>query len=169
MTPNEIAKSNTEDAHQAALFAWAAVARNHGFDAANTWAETGVLKHNPAKAVPELEWLHHIPNGGSRGDDAKSRMIRGAQLKRQGVKSGISDIFLPVTVSVGNGRYAGLYIEMKKPEARTKGGRKGGLTEEQILFLDFAEAEGYKTSVCYSWEEAANVIENYLKSRISKC
>lgn len=39
---------------------------------------------------PELKLMHHIPNGGSRNS------AEAANLKRQGVKAGMPDIFLPV-------------------------------------------------------------------------
>src|SRR5574343_479576 len=109
MTPDQLAKSDTEAAHQTALFAWAAVAMNHGFDIANAWADglNPAVQERKEPAIPELKWLHHIPNGGSRGNDVRSQQIRGAQLKAQGVKSGVSDVFLPVK----RGQFSGLYIE----------------------------------------------------------
>jgi len=83
MTPNQLAKSNTEHAHQVALFAYVAVAYQYGFDVADDWAENGpqaFKRWRDRKAtgphVPALEWFHAIPNGGTRGDDAKSRAIR---------------------------------------------------------------------------------------------
>lgn len=51
----------------------------------------------------KLRWLFAIPNGGSRD-------IREAvRLKRQGVKAGVSDMFLPIP----NSMYHGLFIELK--------------------------------------------------------
>lgn len=52
---------------------------------------------------PELKLMYHIPNGGSRN------RLEAANLKKQGVKSGVPDICLPVA----RGAYHGLYIEMK--------------------------------------------------------
>lgn len=52
---------------------------------------------------PELKWLHHIPNGGSRN---KAEAVK---LKNMGVKSGVADLHLPYAKGV----YIGLYIEMK--------------------------------------------------------
>ncbi|MDZ4910613.1 VRR-NUC domain-containing protein, partial [Clostridium perfringens] len=51
----------------------------------------------------ELELIYHIPNGGKRN------AREAASLKRQGVKSGVPDLHLPVPK---NG-YNSLYIEMK--------------------------------------------------------
>lgn len=93
---------------------------------------------------PCLRWIHHIPNGGSR------HPAEAAKLQRQGVKKGISDIFLPYAV----GDHHGLYIEMKWD--------KNVPTIEQSAFLDFAARGGYKTAVCYSADEAIAVIEEYL-------
>ena len=52
-------------------------------------------------AHPELELLHHCPNGGSRN---KAEAVK---LKQMGVKAGIPDLCLPVPM----GMYNGLYIE----------------------------------------------------------
>ena len=70
-----------------------------------------------AKAHPrESRWIHAIPNGGSR-HPAEAR-----NLKRQGVKKGVSDIFVPYA---RHGRH-GLYIEMKrKKRRRHKPGTEG--------------------------------------------
>lgn len=65
---------------------------------ADEWSKTGKLPKRDPDAppkVPALEWFHAIPNGGSRGDDDKSRKIRGAQLKAEGVRQGVADTFLP--------------------------------------------------------------------------
>ena len=137
MTPEQIAKANTEAAHQTALFAWASL---------------------NVERYPELKWLHHIPNGGSRGDTAKSRAIEGGKLKAQGVKKGVLDLMLPVR---RNG-FCGLYIEMKKPGQQTA--KNGGLSDEQIEFGNFVSNQGYLCKLCYSWQEAAKILEDYLQN-----
>ena len=54
-----------------------------------------------------LSWFHAIPNGGSRGDGTKrGAMISGANMKAEGVKTGVSDLHLPVA-RLG---YRSLYI-----------------------------------------------------------
>ena len=137
MTPEQIAKPNSEAAHQMAVFAWAAL---------------------NAERYPELKWLHHIPNGGSRGDTEKSRKIEGGKMKAQGVKKGVLDLMLPVQ----RGGYCGLYIEMKKPDQRTA--KNGGASNEQIEFANFVINQGYKALLCYTWQEAVKELEIYLKS-----
>lgn len=137
MTPEQLATNGSEQAHQTALFCWAALNTS-------TW--------------PELRWLHHIPNGGSRGDK-RSAMIRGAALRAQGVKSGVSDIFLPVRRS----EYSGLYLEMKAPKHKpVRAGSRGGVTDDQMEFGTFVLGQGFGFAVCYGWEEASRIITQYL-------
>ena len=61
------------------------------------WADWNAIMY------PELRWLHHIPNGGSRN---KAEAVK---FKQMGVRSGVSDLCLPYP----KGIYHGLYIEMK--------------------------------------------------------
>ena len=93
---------------------------------------------------PCLKWLHHIPNGGRRD---KQEAIK---LKRQGVKAGVSDLFLPYP----NNGYHGLYIEMKSENGR--------LSQKQAEFLEDMVEYGYKTAVCYNAESAIAEISKYL-------
>lgn len=93
---------------------------------------------------PCLRWLHAIPNGGSRNK------IEAANLKKQGVKSGVLDIHLPVA----RGMYHSLYIEMKS--------EKGKVSENQDIWIMGLREEGNKVEVCYSAESAINAIKQYL-------
>jgi len=102
------------------------------------WAEYA------ACTAPELRLLYHIPNGGKR-DKATA-----ARLKREGVKAGVPDICLPVA----RGRYHGLYIELKAG--------KNTVTDNQSRWLTELTKQGYCTAVCYGWESASKVIEEYL-------
>jgi hypothetical protein len=131
MTPEQLAKSGTESGHQRAVFCWAAL--------------------NLAR-YPELRWLHHIPNGGSRGDDEKTRAIRGGALKAEGVKTGVSDLSLPVK----RGAYSGLYIEMKKP------GKLKTESADQKEFGAFVQSQGFGYVCVDNWESAVQVLQDYL-------
>lgn len=103
------------------------------------WAQYAVNRY------PELKWLHHIPNGGSRN------RLEAVKLKQMGVRAGVSDLCLPYP----KGMYCGLYIEMKFGNNRQQ--------ETQKEFLrDMAEA-GHFVATCYSAEEAVKVIEEYLQ------
>jgi len=131
-------QEETEEYHQRKLFEW---------------------RSFYVRYAPELRWLHHIPNGGARGGDARSRAIRGASMKGQGVTKGVFDVFLPVQ----RGTYCGLYIELKRPSLRPKTDKgRGGLSSEQTAFRDFVMSQKYHAEVCYSWEEATKTILWYL-------
>ena len=104
------------------------------------WAELQAGKY------PELRLLFHIPNGGSRGKAEAGRF------RAMGVKAGVPDLCLPIAKA----GYHGLYIEMK----RTKGGR---VSQEQTGWLDDLRERGYVAAVCKGWEDAARVIEWYIK------
>ena len=113
----------SEDTEQIAVVQWAQYNVNH---------------------YPELRWLHHCPNGGSRN------RLEAVKLKQMGVKAGVSDLCLPYP----KGIYCGLYIEMKYGNNRQQDSQKEFLKE-------MAEA-GHFVATCYSAEEAINVISEYV-------
>lgn len=184
MTPPELAKSNTEHAHQRALFAWAQIARRYGFAAADdplcyskigyasqTYGRNPRSEPNPSGkgsrwvddggfvTVEELEWLHAIPNGGRRDG------FTAALMKAEGVKKGICDVFLPLPMrcALSDPRrylYGGLYIEMKRPKG--KGQRKGSTSDAQDEFIAYARNKGYAVSVCFDWLAASREIIKYI-------
>lgn len=98
-----------------------------------------------SKAIPELDMLFAIPNGGAR------TAVTGAMLKREGVRPGIPDLML----AYPNHESAGLFIEMK-----TKGGK---IAPHQDKWLEKLTAHGYRVEVCWSFEEAKDVIMEYLQ------
>lgn len=97
---------------------------------------------------PELKLLYHIPN------ERKCSAQEGARFKRMGVKSGVPDLVLPVSVGV----HHGLYIEMKAPNGR--------VSETQKWWLKELTAQGYLAVVCYGWEQAVHSLEMYLEGKI---
>jgi len=140
VTPDDLAKVGTESAIQQALFCWASHPEQR-------------------KRYPLLQWLYHVPNGGSRGDTAQTRKITGGTLKAEGVKSGVPDLDFPVKSQWG---HSGLRIEMKVPAERNR--RNGGCSDAQKEWLAFLQSQGYATCVCYSWREAANSLLAYMGS-----
>lgn len=90
-----------------------------------------------------LELMFHVPNEGLRS------LSMGRKMKAEGLKKGVADICLPVP----RGQYHGLFFEMKAKD--------GKLTKEQIDFLKGVKKQGYATWVCYSAEEAINLITKY--------
>lgn len=105
------------------------------------WAQYNVNHH------PELKWLHHCPNGGSRN---KQEAVK---LKQMGVKAGVADLCLPYP----KGIYCGLYVEMKFGNNRQQ--------KTQKEFLADMAAAGHFVATCYSAEEAISIIMEYLSLR----
>ncbi len=93
---------------------------------------------------PCLRWLHSVPNGGYRNQSVAKYM------KAEGVKAGVSDLFLPVSRC----KFSGIYIEMKVAPNR--------LTRNQQHFLSFAIDNGFAGVVCYSADSAIETLEKYL-------
>lgn len=97
------------------------------------------------REVPELWGLFAIPNGGHR--HIKVAM----DLKLEGVKPGVPDLFLPVARHTKHG----LFIEMK----RKKGGTLSPHQEEWFMFL---KSQNYACVRCDGFEEAKKIICKYL-------
>lgn len=93
----------------------------------------------------QIKCLWAIPNGGVRN------IGTAIKLKKEGVISGVSDLFLMIP----NTTKHGLFLEMKA--------KSGKLTKEQKEFLFLAESMGYDAKVAYSYEEGKEIIKKYLQ------
>ncbi len=107
-----------------------------------------------------FKWLHRhpkfkktklifaVPNGGSRNP------IEAANLKRQGVTSGVSDIVCLIPSQT----YHGFVMELKSGKNKP--------TSNQELFLAQAFSVGYAPYVCYTIDEAMDSFKQYFKDTI---
>ena len=93
--------------------------------------------------VPEVS-LMHIANEGT------GSVARGRLQKRQGVRAGVSDLFL----SVARGEFCGLWIEMKRIGGRVR--------PEQLEFLEKMRELRYDGVVCHGAEAAIEKIDAYM-------
>ena len=119
-----------EDDEQKNLMQWARVARFRG--------------------ILVADYLIAIPNGGKRNVKEAGR------LKAQGVKAGVSDLFLALPA---NG-FCGLWVELKAP--RTATSKAGKPSQAQLDWLDRMAQVGYAAQLCYGWEAAKQTIQEYL-------
>ena len=71
-------------------------------------------------------------------------------MKAEGVLAGVADLFL----AYPNGKYAGLFIEMKTEDGRQQPTQKE--FEEKI------KAAGYEYALCHSFEEFTITVNDYL-------
>jgi hypothetical protein len=88
----------------------------------------------------------HVPSGGSR-----KSLIEGVNLKRQGVKAGILDIFMLVRKK----DYSGLIMEIKRD-------RKCKVSVEQQKMLGLFKEQGFYTGVCYGFDDLLKTTDMYL-------
>lgn len=110
-------------------------------------SEESIQKH----LIVWFEWAYpndrifHIPNGGSR------HKLEAINLKRLGVRPGVPDLFVPTA----NLPYHGLFLELKS--------KKGRLQPSQKDWLAYLEKQHYLCAAVYSFDEAIEVVNNYLK------
>lgn len=95
---------------------------------------------------PVARKIYAIPNDGKRS------IWLGAEFKRRGLKAGMPDLCLPVA----RGGYHALYIELKTRN------HKNHATKEQKKCIEELRAEGNRCEVAYGWEEAWDIIDDYL-------
>lgn len=101
---------------------------------------------------PALSVMFAIPNGGSR------HPAEAVNLKRQGVKRGVPDIFLAYPVPP----YSGMFIELKR--------QKGGVvSEEQKMWTNTLHMLGYYVVICKGFEVARDEIIRYIGSGKDEC
>ena len=93
----------------------------------------------------DAQEIFAIPNAGKRS------MFVGRQMKAEGLRVGVPDLFLPVA----RHRYYGLFIEMKR--------RDGGVASEaQADRINRLRLAGYFVAVCPGADAAWAVIKHYL-------
>lgn len=98
------------------------------------------------QGVDGLNKIFAIPNGGARN------IVTAVNLKKEGVKKGVPDLFLPLP----KGKYHGLFIEMKKVNG-------GVVSKDQKERLAELNEDGYKAVVCNGAIEAIDVLLEYVK------
>jgi hypothetical protein len=109
------------------------------------------------EAYPKLKWLAHIPNEGGyiRGVGPASKKI--------GINDGVPDFTLPVRTK----RYAGLWIELKRPHKKRDGEKKavsrGAVKPRQREWIEFLNDNGYFACVCYGAQQAIDELIKYLE------
>lgn len=123
--------NHTEHEHQKNLMTWAGMVQIPAADDVE-----------PGSTV--ADYLFAIPNGGARNPR------EGARLKAEGVKPGVSDLFLPLP---RQGR-AGLWIEMKAPRKKP--------TPAQRDWIRRMTRAGYRAECLDDWTDAASAIAAYL-------
>ena len=104
-------------------------------------------------AINKTYWLYR------NHQTHKLSMVQQSIAKAEGMRKGVSDLFLAVPMN----NFCGLFIEMKKPELKPKrANSKGGVSDEQAKFIKDMNNIGYKAIVCYGADDAFKQILSYL-------
>ena len=119
----------SEHDEQAALFDWA---------------------RDMERFMPALALLHCIPNGMFIAGNPRRRRGIMNKMKREGLKPGVPDVFLPIP----RGKFPGFYIEMKVGRNKP--------TDNQNQWLVALLEQGYRVDVCYGADDAIRAICDYL-------
>ena len=111
------------------------------------WHQEQVFKFARANQTKDrrLCFLHASLNGVKLSNPVAIKM------KRQGMRAGVPDLFLPVR----SGSWSGLFIELKKIG--------GKVSDPQKDWIKFLNEQGYKAIVCYGWKKTVEEIINYLE------
>ena len=96
--------------------------------------------------------LIHIPNGGSR-----KNAFEGWRMKQQGVRAGVSDLFLPVA----RGRYFGLWLEFKAAPPNN-----AVVSNSQQVWVDLMREQSYQAEICLGVAAALEVLDAYLRQPV---
>lgn len=91
-----------------------------------------------------------IPNGGFANHRNRRAIIEMAKLKREGLKSGVPDLFVPIVMEPKGG----LFLEMKTS--------KGTVSANQKDWIKRLKNQGYEVAVCRSLDDAIGTIKQYL-------
>jgi hypothetical protein len=103
-----------------------------------------MLKNSKGEVVPSSP-LFAVPNGGKR------HVATAVKLKREGAKSGVADLILPIA----NKYYSQLWIEVKQPKKKQ--------SHNQIQWESLCNQIGIKYEVCYSTQEIIDTVIFYME------
>lgn len=105
--------------------------------------QEAVVEYCDIKGIP----IVHIPNEGKRS------LSYAAKLKRMGLRKGFPDLFVPIA----KGENHGLFVEMKYGDGKP--------TKDQQRWMGLLTREGYLCRVCYGFDSAIKVINEYLRKK----
>ncbi len=114
-----------------------------------------MLRPESSEQIALFDWIRLQPKispyAFSIPNEAKRNPITGRIMKRMGMRSGVSDVF----IAIPNKTAHGLFIELKAG--------KNKATASQLEFIKDVRYQGYEAEVCIGSIEAIKVITKYLK------
>lgn len=95
-------------------------------------------------------------------NEGKRTDIQTAHLKLEGLRPGVSDLFIAYPSKTK--KYAGLWLEVKRNMVYPPSAKKSITWINQQIWIDRMKTVGYHGDFCYGWEHGVKIIEEYLKS-----
>lgn len=83
---------------------------------------------------------------------------QGHNVKLLGLRPGVSDLFIYYPTKT----YYGLWIELKRNKKYVKSERNTASWRAQELFLEQVKSVGYQGFICYGFDDAKKIIDDYL-------
>jgi len=110
--------------------------------------------------MPEIRWLHAIPNGSKfpyfKTEDGTRVSPQAMKMIKEGLTPGVVDLSWPLP----RGGYHGLYFEIKN--------RTNKPSPEQIQFMDYVSAQGYYVALFRDAQAAIEELKRYYQGKIIK-
>ena len=110
-----------------------------------------------------VEWLnYHIVLKDyffKTNNEGKRSEVQGNRLKRQGLRPGVSDIFIYYPCS----GYHGLFLEVKRNKKYSLSEQSTSTWIAQEKFLNIVKSIGYSGERCYGFDDCKRIIEAYLR------
>lgn len=131
LRPRRLKLAHKESAVQAAFITW--------------------TRHAEAR-YPALRLAFSVPNGAWTRNYAMAM-----KLKREGMRKGVPDWMLPVSLRDDFGNVlgsVGLAIEFKRKGAKP--------TVEQLEYHSLLRDQGWRVEVCDDWQKAREIVQEYL-------
>lgn len=136
----------------------------------NGYANTVLSKNHriiPSERLEQLalvKWLgyHQVLKDYfcKNDNEGKRTPQQGANLKRLGLRPGVSDILIYYPSKT----FHGLWIEMKRNKKYTKSEMNTPTWLSQERFIEAVKSVGYEAKMCYGWEDGVETIERYMRS-----
>ena len=123
----------------------------------------GVAVHGRSRVDSMVlqDYAYMVPNGTNLAGTGKRRGIQMANLKAQGLRTGVSDLVIAYPAH----GYHGAYIEMKRVREAYNGPAaiKSAVRPEQVKWLMRMASVGYWVAVAYGAEEFKDYVGMYLR------
>lgn len=109
-----------------------------------------------------ISWLNYHPILKNfyfkTNNEGKRTVVQGWNLKLQGLKVGVSDLFIFYPTEL----YHGLFLEVKRNKNYTKSEMSTKTWIAELEFLEQVKSVGYQAFMCYGWMDGKRIIEEYL-------